>query len=396
MVAGRSLIFAIDYRRTLLGKRLLAATPTAADQIIRTIQAAQHMRPDSSPAVGRTLLGAAIGALLAMVLVPCTGDGYVLILYAANCRINVPQLVLDISFAALLGAIVPTLSRRALRRGRTRIARFRTPTAEVRNWLSTMAALWTAGILAILLVACFGVSAFQEGMEARGHSEHGIAKSQIESGDFQAAKDHLLKAADYWWWAGSWEAANEAKTQANDQASMERQYAAVLQKELEKQASKRKQEESMRSKAPDPDAFDANAYARGEEQPPHPSASSDKFFRQVDLSLVEPYSFTLNGNSVVWQMGSDGQWQATHTFAIDGWIRNKSSMPIVRVDIHIEVKNFAGDTFISETHTVKTQIAPGGASPVSFEVSDPSKGLDDKKKWSWHTQIQAAGAIKQR
>jgi len=53
----------------------------------------------------------------------------------------------------------------------------------------------------------------------------------LEHGDFEAAKKHLLKAADYWWWKGSLEGAREAKRQANDQASMEQQYAQVLQRE---------------------------------------------------------------------------------------------------------------------------------------------------------------------
>jgi hypothetical protein len=78
-------------------------------------------------------------------------------------------------------------------------------------------------------------------------NEQRTAHYDLEHGDFEAAKKHLLKAADYWWWKGSLEGAREAKRQANDQASMEQQYAQVLQREQEKQEeSKREQEESKK------------------------------------------------------------------------------------------------------------------------------------------------------
>jgi len=61
-------------------------------------------------------LGAGIGALLAMVFVPCIHQGYEPIFNAAEYRINVAQLVLNISFAALVGALAFNLSRRAGRK----------------------------------------------------------------------------------------------------------------------------------------------------------------------------------------------------------------------------------------------------------------------------------------
>jgi len=72
----------------------------------------------------------------------------------------------------------------------------------------------------------------------------------------------------------------------------------------------------------------------------------------VEISLVEPYSFKMNNSG-----------------RVEGWIRNKSSVPIDAVDLHVEIKNFAGDTITSETHTVTTQIPPSQATHISFTVS---------------------------
>jgi hypothetical protein len=43
-------------------------------------------------------------AVLAMVFVPCINVGYVLLFFAADFRINMPQLILNVSFGALLGS----------------------------------------------------------------------------------------------------------------------------------------------------------------------------------------------------------------------------------------------------------------------------------------------------
>jgi hypothetical protein len=304
----------------------------------------------------RTLLAVAIALLISTLCVPSYGiSTYGVPFFNESCDPIWGRFSLQTIFLAVAAAVIVNLSRRALRR-----------------------VLWTAGILAILLAAWIGFSAFQAEMKARAGSEQGAADSQIKDGNFEAAKEHLLKAADYWWWKGSLGAAREAKRLANDQASMKRQYAQV----------QREREKKEESKDIDLGQILEKYTLR---------ASSDKF-RQVDLGLVEPYGFTLNG------YGDGG-----------GWIRNKSSVPIDAVDIHIEIKNFAGDTFTSETHTVMTQIPPGRASKISFTVSssprdnglssDPvdaytSYGLDENenpfakyanKQWTWHMQIRAAG-----
>lgn len=71
--------------------------------------------------VWRTLLGAAIGALLAMSMVPYVtrgragGHGYLPIYeIGGKADVNVAQLVLNVSFAALAGALAANLSRRAV------------------------------------------------------------------------------------------------------------------------------------------------------------------------------------------------------------------------------------------------------------------------------------------
>jgi hypothetical protein len=113
--------------------------------------------------------------------------------------------------------------------------------------------------------------------------------------------------------------------------------------------------------------------------PAPPVRASNGEFRQVALSLVEAYRFTLSDFGKV-----------------EGWIRNKSSVPIDAVDRYFEIKNFTGDTVTSETRTVTTQITPGRASHVEFWLSSSpaDNGLDNygsKKEWSWYVRILAAG-----
>jgi hypothetical protein len=74
------------------------------------------------PRLRRTLLGAAIGALLAMSIVPyvkghryAAERGYLPIYeIGARADVNVAQLILNVSFAALIGALAFNLSRRVL------------------------------------------------------------------------------------------------------------------------------------------------------------------------------------------------------------------------------------------------------------------------------------------
>jgi hypothetical protein len=158
----------------------------------------------SPPRLKQTVLGAAIGALLAMAFVPCISGGYQPIFNAAEYSINIPQLVLNVLFATVLGAVIFNL------------VRFRV-------------ALWTIAIAALaFLAAAYEFPIFQEKMEDGANSEEAIANDAIHGGDFESAKEHLLKEANYWWWKGWWEGARRAKKQANDQAGMEKEYAQYL------------------------------------------------------------------------------------------------------------------------------------------------------------------------
>ena len=129
--------------------------------------------------VRRTLLGAGIGALLAMVFVPCIHQGYEPVFNAAEYRINVAQLVLNISFAALVGALAFNLSRRAL--------------------------CWSAASAILIVTALFGLPAYHEQMRSGAVTEEGLAYAAAAIPDLGLAKEHMLRAANYWWWKGWWE-----------------------------------------------------------------------------------------------------------------------------------------------------------------------------------------------
>ena len=167
-------------------------------------------KPNSnSPRLKRILMGAAIGALLAMSVVPYathTGTyhyerGYMPI-YEIGGRenVNVAQLVLNILFAALAGALASNLSRRA--------------------------ALWALGGLAVVVAAWFGLPAYHEQMEASAKREERSAYGAILNGNFEVAKQHLLKASEYWSWKGWWAGARDAKERAFDEQEMRKTAAS--------------------------------------------------------------------------------------------------------------------------------------------------------------------------
>jgi len=135
--------------------------------------------------VRRTLLGAGIGALLAMVFVPCIHQGYEPVFNAAEYRINVAQLVLNISFAALVGALAFNLSRRAL--------------------------CWSAASAILIVTALFGLPAYHEQMRSGAVTEEGLAYAAAAIPDLGLAKEHMLRAANYWWWKGWWEQSRKDK-----------------------------------------------------------------------------------------------------------------------------------------------------------------------------------------
>jgi hypothetical protein len=159
----------------------------------------------------RTLWGAAIGALLAMLFVPCIRDGYEPIFNAAKYRINVAQLVLNVSFAALVGALASNFSGRAWR-----------------------ALSWIAASVALALTAWIAFSTFQQQMKTKAEREESAAWGAILNGNFDVAKEHLLKASNYWWWRGWWDGARSARERAFDDQGMKRKLDAQIQAEKSK------------------------------------------------------------------------------------------------------------------------------------------------------------------
>jgi hypothetical protein len=162
----------------------------------------------------RTLLFAGLFALVAMVFVPSPRSGYRLIFDTSDTSVAFFQLLLNVTFAAVAGAIVANLSRRAVL-GTVRIV----------------------AIIVLVLVGWAGFSVFRGQMEAKAESEEQAAESQIKNGDFEAAKEHLLNASKYWWWYGWWNGARDARERAFDQQKMKKRAAVFLAQKNEVRAS---------------------------------------------------------------------------------------------------------------------------------------------------------------
>lgn len=151
----------------------------------------------------RTLWGVGIGALVAMMFVPVieyggygrtlaerrVGGGYeLLIAQSGGADINAPQLVLNVVFAALLGAVCANMSRRAWR--------------------------WAGGCAALVAVVggIIALSEVRSAAIARAQSDEEYAAGLQKEAAFAEAKSYLLKAADNWHIAGN--AAQEERLRA--------------------------------------------------------------------------------------------------------------------------------------------------------------------------------------
>jgi hypothetical protein len=132
----------------------------------------------------------------------------------ARADVNVAQLLLNVSFAALIGALVSNLSRRGWRR-----------------------LFWIVASGALLIAAWFGFVAFQDRMKSGAENEEAIARLQIENGNFHAAKEHLLKASNYWWWKGWWDGARNARERASGDEGMKKE-AAVFRAHKDEERAK--------------------------------------------------------------------------------------------------------------------------------------------------------------
>jgi hypothetical protein len=120
--------------------------------------------------------------------------------------ILVTPLILQTVFAAVVAAILVNIRWRALGRA----------------WRTLS---WLAASVVLALAIWFGFPAFQQEMKRRAESEEWAARGDINSGKFDSAKQHLLNAADYWWWKGWWDGARDARERAFDEQRMKKQAA---------------------------------------------------------------------------------------------------------------------------------------------------------------------------
>jgi hypothetical protein len=164
----------------------------------------------------RTLWGIGIGALVAMMFVPVmeyggygrtlaerrSGGHYRLIVQSGGADINVPQLVLNVVFAALLGAVCANMSRRAWR------------------WAGGCAALVAVvgGIIALIEVRSAAIARAQsDEKELTEWYQAERPKTEPEKEAFLAkAKSILLNAANNWFIAGDWAQARKLRAQAKN------------------------------------------------------------------------------------------------------------------------------------------------------------------------------------
>jgi hypothetical protein len=157
----------------------------------------------------RTLLAVGFAVLASLLYVPegCRASGVWRV-----CRhtpfwnaehIMFVSLLVQTTFAAVATAIAVNTRWRTLRR--------------VLLWIGAGA---TLGLIA------FGPLAFQQEMKRSAESEEWTARGDIDAGKFDSAKQHLLKASNYWWWKGWWEGARRARQRAFDEQGMKEQAAA--------------------------------------------------------------------------------------------------------------------------------------------------------------------------
>lgn len=155
----------------------------------------------------RTLFFAGVFALLAMIYVPAPAPRpgwaahYRFIFSQHETGIAFFQLLVNVVFAAIIGALAANLSRRIV--------------------------LWAARIvvvIAIILAASLGFDAFQYQMKTGAEREAGIANGAIINGKFDVAKEHLVKASNYWWWKGWWDGGRKAREHAADEAWMKKAF----------------------------------------------------------------------------------------------------------------------------------------------------------------------------
>jgi len=133
----------------------------------------------------RTLLTAGVFALLAMIYVPTPRHGYRFIFSQEDTSIAFFQLLVNVVFAALLGAILATITPKIVRGAR-----------ELPRW----AWRWITGIAVIALLCIGGVALrnFTAAAADRAQFDEMFADSQLAYHHPDAAKFTLRNAARNW------------------------------------------------------------------------------------------------------------------------------------------------------------------------------------------------------
>ena len=79
-------------------------------------------------------------------------------------------------------------------------------------------------------------------MKAGAEREETTARSEVRNGNFPTAKEHLLKASNYYWWKGWWDGARDAKERAFDAQAMQKQ-AAIFRAEKDEELARQRPNE---------------------------------------------------------------------------------------------------------------------------------------------------------
>jgi hypothetical protein len=147
----------------------------------------------------RTLFTAGVFALLAMIYVPTPRRGYRLIFSQRDTSIAFFQLLVNVGFAALLGAILAIIVTKMSKRAR-----------------------WVSGCIVVVAIASFAGAKIAERAWLRAEAEEGYAKAWFArpygANEVTRAQEHFRYAAFNWRLALQFEKANSAEARANGAA----------------------------------------------------------------------------------------------------------------------------------------------------------------------------------
>jgi hypothetical protein len=170
----------------------------------------------------KTLLAVGFAVLASLMFVPHGSTSHGMVHYARRAAFFIetgrPVLfvpfLLQTAFAAVATAIIVNINWRCWK-----------PRPSTVKKIGVFLLIF-AFLAALVLTAWLDFPAFQHEMKRRAEGEEWAARGGIDAGKFESAKQHLLKAADYWWWKGWWEGARDARQRALDEQGMKKHAAA--------------------------------------------------------------------------------------------------------------------------------------------------------------------------